>query len=78
MEEIKRIPVNLIIKEYKITFSYETRKGLHREQQRTIKHIEEEDAKKAFKEWSKTVRTMFNVQILGIVELKDREQIIEL
>ena len=78
MEEIKRIPVHLVIKEYKVTFEYETRKGHRREEQRTIKHFNKEEARQYFKEWSKAIRTKLNVKILSIVELKDRGQIIEL
>ena len=79
MEEIKRIPVNLVIKEFLITFEYQTKgKGYRREQQRTIRHFDKETAKQLFKEWAKTMRTMSNVQILGISEQENKEQIIAL
>lgn len=78
MEEVKRIPVHLVIKEYLFNFEYETKKGHIREQQRSIKHLDKDEAKQYFKEWSKGIRTMFNVRILSIEELKDREQLIVL
>jgi len=78
MDEVKRIAVNLIIKEFLITFDYETRKGHRKEQQRYIKHLNKEDAKGSFTAWAKEVRTMSNVKILGITELEARAQEIAL
>ncbi|MBU3173318.1 hypothetical protein [Clostridium estertheticum] len=78
MEEVKRIPINLVVSEFLLTFEYETRKGHRREQQRHIKHLNKEEAKKAFGEWYKGIRTMSNVKILDITELKDRTQVIVL
>ncbi|HAT4290170.1 TPA: hypothetical protein I9061_002712 [Clostridium perfringens] len=72
---IKRIPIKILISDFIITFSYETRKGYYREQQRTLKHFTEEEAIFCFKVWAKNQRTMFNVKILGIVETEDKETI---
>lgn len=74
---IKRIPIKILISDFIITFSYETRKGYYREQQRSLKHYSEEEAIFCFKVWAKNQRTMFNVKILGIVETENKE-IIEL
>lgn len=74
---VKRIPIKISISEFLITFSYETRKGYYREQQRRLKHYSAEDAIFLFKAWAKEQRTMFNVKILGIVETENKE-IIEL
>lgn len=79
MNEIKRIPIKLEIKEFLITFEYQTWKGNHRKiDKRSIKHFDEQEAKSAFKKWSKTVRTMSNVQILDIAEIKENSQVIEI
>lgn len=72
---IKRIPIKILISDFIITFSYETRKGYYREQQRTLKHFTEEEAIFCFKVWAKNQRTMFNVKILSIVETEDKETI---
>lgn len=72
---VKRIPIKISISEFLITFSYETRKGYYREQQRRLKHYSAEDAIFLFKAWAKEQRTMFNVKILGIVETEDKETI---
>ena len=77
MEQIKRIPTKLEIKEYLINFSYETRKGYYREQQRKVKHITKDAAKETFKNWLNTAernRSMANVKILGIDELTENKQ----
>ncbi|MCE5221874.1 MAG: hypothetical protein LLF98_11605 [Clostridium sp.] len=75
MEEIKRIPTTLEIKEFLITFEYETWKGKHRKiNKRSIKHFDQQEAKRAFKDWSKLVRTMSNVQILDIAEIEENKQ----
>lgn len=78
MEVIKRIPIKLVFKEYKVTFEYETRKGYGRKQQRVMKSTNRDKIVYEFEEWTKKQRTMSNVQILGIEELKGREQVIEL
>ena len=65
---VKRIPIKISISEFLITFSYETRKGYYREQQRTLKHL-------LFKHRENNQRTMFNVKILGIVETENKETI---
>ncbi|WP_415283743.1 hypothetical protein [Clostridium perfringens] len=72
---IKRIPIKILISDFIITFSYETKKGYYREQQRTLKHFTEEEAIFCFKVWAKNQRTMFNVKILSIVETEDKETI---
>lgn len=70
MNLIKRIPTKLEIREYLITFEYETFKGHKRKtDQRGIKHFNLEEARKEFKNWSKKIRTMSNVQILDIQEI---------
>ena len=75
MEEIKRIPVTLDIKEFLITFEYQTWKGHHRKiDKRRIKHIDSEAAKKEFKKVANKLRTMFNVRILDIAEIKENKQ----
>ena len=79
MEEIKRIPVTLEIKEFLITFEYQTWKGHHRKiDKRRIKHIDLELAKKEFKKVASKFRTTFNVQILNVEEMKDNKQEIAL
>lgn len=72
---IKRIPIKILVSDFIITFSYETKKGYYREQQRTLKHFTEEEAIFCFKVWAKNQRTMFNVKILSIVETEDKETI---
>lgn len=54
MNEIKRIPTKLQIKEFLITFEYETRKGYRREQQRKVKHFTKEAAKEILNNWLNT------------------------
>lgn len=77
--DVKKVSSSLIIKTYLITFDYETWKGHKRKSdQRLVKHLNVELAKKRFKEWGKTVRTMSNVTILDIKEIKEDEQKIEL
>ncbi len=78
MELIKRIPIRLDVFEFKITFSYETKKGHYREQKRTIKGFNENDAVSRFKKWGKQQRTMSNVKILGIKENTNNRKTIEL
>lgn len=79
MEGIKRIPTQLEIKEFIITFDYETWKGKKRkEDKRKIRHFDKQEAKKLFKAWAKAIRTMSNVQILDIAEIKENKQEIEL
>ena len=74
---IKRIPIKILISDFIITFSYETRKGYYREQQRTLKHYSVGAAIAYFRNWANNQRTMFNVKILGIVATENKE-IIEL
>ncbi|WP_305153877.1 hypothetical protein [uncultured Clostridium sp.] len=75
---IKKITTSINIKTYLITFSYETRKGYYREQQRLISLLEKEDPKSKFKVWAKNCRTIFNAEILNIVELKELNKTIEI
>lgn len=73
--KVKRIPTKLEIKEFIITFDYETWKGKNRKtDKRIIKHFNLQEARAAFIKWSKTVRTMSNVQILDIAEVKENKQ----
>lgn len=75
MDKIKRIPSKIEIKEFLITFDYETWKSRKRKtDQRRIKSFDSENAKKLFKNWSKKVRTMSNVTILDIKELEENKQ----
>ena len=79
MQEVKKIPVKLEIKTFLITFEYVTWKGNHRKiDKRLIKHINSEEAKKAFKKASEHFRTMFNVSILNIEEIVGEKQVIDL
>ncbi|EKQ56293.1 MULTISPECIES: hypothetical protein [unclassified Clostridium] len=75
MDEIKRIPTKLEIKEFLITFEYETWKGHHRKiDKRRIKHVDLELARKEFKRVANKFRTAFNVQILNVEEIKENKQ----
>ena len=79
MQEVKKIPVKLEIKTFLITFEYVTWKGNRRKiDKRLIKHINSEEAKKAFKKASENFRTMFNVRILNIEEIAGENQVIDL
>ena len=79
MEDLKRIPVKLEIKEFIITFEYQTWKGHHRKiDKRRIKHVDLDLAKKEFKKAADKFRTAFNVSILSVEENKDSLEIIEL
>ncbi len=77
MEEIKRIPNKIYIEEFVIMFSYETRKGYYREQQRKIYATDKSVAEWNFNVWANKQRTMTNVKILGIVENKNNSKIID-
>lgn len=78
MDHIKRIPKVLNVSDFKVCFSYETRKGYYRQQERLVASANKEDAKTDFNIWSKTQRTMANVKILGIVEVENSRKSIEL
>ena len=79
MEKIKTIPTKIQVNKYLIAFEYETWKGHHRKtDKRLIKHINSEEAKKAFKEAAEHFRTMFNVRILNIEEIAGENQVIDL
>lgn len=75
---IKRIPTKLEINEYLVTFEYNTVKGYSREQQRRINHFNKAAAKDSFLEWANKVRTMTNVQILGIVKTNTETKVVEI
>lgn len=75
MEDIKRIPTKLEVKEFLITFEYETWKGHHRKtDKRRIKHFDSVEAKKEFLKVAQGYRTMSNVSILDVIELKENKQ----
>lgn len=74
----KRIPIEIDIFEFQVTFEYKTRKGYYREQIRSIKGLHKDDAIKRFNIWVNRQRTMFNVKILNIVEISNSKQVIEL
>lgn len=76
--EIKRIPYSVWVNEYTIYFSYLTHKGRYREQERILNAINRDQAKEEFEKWSKTVRTMTNVKILGIVKAENKGYYIDL
>ena len=79
MDQVKRIPTQLEIKSFLITFEYVTWKGNHRKtDQRMVKHINSEEAKKVFKKAAEHFRTMFNVSILNIKEMAGDNQVIDL
>lgn len=77
-EYIKRIPVQVVVNEYLITFEYQTVKGYNREQQRVIRHFNKELAIKCFKEWSSKSRTMLNAKILSIVKSEKETKVIDI
>ena len=75
---IKKITTRIYIKTYLVTFTYETRKGYYREQQRLISVLDKEDPKENFRTWADNCRTIFNAKILSIVEMKDLNKVIEI
>lgn len=79
MEEVKRIPTVLEIKDFIITFEYIAwRSNKRKTDKRSIKHFDKDEAKKVFKEWSSNIRTMSNAKILDIKEIQENSQVIEL
>ena len=76
--DIKKIKRKININTYLVTFAYNTYKGYYREQQRLIKGFNKDDVKKFFKEWSNNIRTMTNAEILGIDELEEYTQEVEI
>lgn len=76
--DIKKIKRKISINTYLVTFSYKTYKGYYKEQQRLIKGLNKDDIKEFFKEWSNNIRTMANAEILGIDELKEYTQEVEI
>lgn len=78
MDYIKRIPVQVVVNEYLITFEYTTIKGYSREQQRIIRHFSKDLAIKAFKQWSDKSRTMLNAKILSIVKSEKETNVIDI
>ncbi|MDU2121393.1 MAG: hypothetical protein E7E64_02530 [Clostridium celatum] len=75
---IKKIKRKINVKTYRVTFAYKTRKGYYREQQRIISVLENENPKEEFKIWASNCRTIFNAEILSIVEMKDSSKAIEI
>lgn len=75
---IKKIITKINVKTFLVTFSYETRKGYYREQQRLLSVIDKDDPKEQFKTWEDNCRTIFNAKILSIVEMKDLNKVIEI
>lgn len=75
---IKKIKRRINIDTYLITFSYNSYKGYYREQQRLVKGFNKEEVRSFFIEWAKNVRTMSNVEILGIDELKEFTEEVEI
>lgn len=75
---IKKIKRKINVKTYRVTFSYKTRKGYYREQQRIISVLDNENPKEEFKSWASNCRTIFNAEILSIVEMKDLNKKIEI
>ena len=75
---IKKIKREIKINTYLVTFTYETYKGYYREQQRLIKGFNKEDVKEFFLKWAKDIRTMTNAKILGIDELKENTEVVEI
>jgi hypothetical protein len=76
--EVKRIKRKLVISTYLITFEYETHRGYRREQQRTIRGLDKENVKESFRSWAKKQRTMTNVKILAIDEVKEQREEFEI
>ncbi|WP_046057722.1 MULTISPECIES: hypothetical protein [unclassified Clostridium] len=77
METIKRIPNKIQINSYVISFSYNTVKGWHREQQRQMFAISRDEVESTFRDWCWRQRTMTNVKILGIAEEKGKSKTID-
>ena len=75
---IKKIKRKINVKTYRVTFSYKTRKGYYREQQRIISVLDNENPKEELKSWASNCRTIFNAEILSIVEMKDLNKKIEI
>ncbi|MDY4605388.1 hypothetical protein [Clostridium tertium] len=75
---IKKIITKIDVKTFLVTFSYETRKGYYREQQRLLSVIDKDDPKEEFKNWSNKCRTILNAKILSIVEIKELDKVIEI
>lgn len=78
MEEIKRIPNQIVINQYTVYFSYATRKGNYREQQVIVNATSEDNAKKVFKEWAEKEKDIVNFEILGTVKAAKKENVIEI
>lgn len=76
--KIKRIKNKINIHKYKVIFSYETYKGHYKEQEREINAVSSNQVKEVFNTWKKSIRTMTNVKILGIVKLEENIKIIEI
>ena len=76
--EVKKIIRKITVKAYLISFGYETRKGYYKDQQRLIKGLDKEDVANILYDWAREQRTMSNVQILGIEELENTIEEIEI
>ncbi|MZK53482.1 hypothetical protein [Clostridium beijerinckii] len=75
MDEIKRIPVKLVLSDYIITFEYCTWKSQKRKEGKMkIKHYSGLEARDYFRKWVKKIRTMSNAKILDTVEIKETRQ----
>lgn len=77
MEHIKRIPNKIQINSYIISFSYNTVKGNYREQQRQMFATRKDEVESTFRDWCWKQRTMANVKILGIAEVKEKSKTID-
>lgn len=76
--EIKKIKNEIKIHKYKVTFSYKTYKGYYKEQEREVNAISSTQVKEVFNKWKDSIRTMTNVEILGIVKVEENIKIIEI
>lgn len=76
--ETKKIKNEIKIHKYKVIFSYKTYKGNYKEQEREVNAISNNQVKEVFNNWKDSIRTMTNVQILGIVKLEEDIKIIEI
>lgn len=76
MINIKRIPTTIELSKFLVTFSYQTKKGKYREQQRFI-YSTRDYVEGKFKKWANSQRTMSNVKILGIIKTDEEPKIID-
>lgn len=78
MDNVKRLPITLTVKEYLINFSYYKRNDKYTKSSMTVKHINKQLAQEYFKAWAKKQRTMSNVYILDVVLLNDNIKSVDL